>query len=52
MTSMRSDSIGKTRTQPVSIKTAADYDRIDAEIGGLLKKGHERLAASALCSNY
>lgn len=34
-----------TRTQPVVIKTEADYDRIDVEIGRLLKKGHERLAA-------
>ena len=41
-----------TRTQPVVIKTEADYDRIDAELGRLLKKGHERLAASAPCSNY
>ena len=34
-----------TISQPVVIKTEAEYDRIDAEIGRLLKKGHERLAA-------
>ncbi len=34
-----------TRTQPVVIKTEAEYDRIDAEIGRLLKKGYQRLTA-------
>jgi hypothetical protein len=33
-----------TRTQPVVIKTAAEYNRLDAEIGRWLKKGHARLS--------
>jgi hypothetical protein len=42
-----------TRTQLVVIKTEADYDRIDAEIGCLLKKATRALLPkSAPCEHY
>ncbi len=33
-----------SRVLPVVIQTEQDYDRIDAEIGSLLKKGHRNLS--------
>jgi HTH-type transcriptional regulator / antitoxin HigA len=32
------------RVLPVVIQTEEEYDRIDAEVGNLLKKGHNKLA--------